>query len=194
VTAAERAAPDIDIFNGGSPLVFGTNGKTSFGTYSGGWKHLITCRYIAELSPRTSLPIIGGGGILSAADIVKTLMYGSSLALVCYGIMAQGFSLLKKLIADLEKYLDETGYERLQDVKDMALQYLTEPRNMEYELVAAHVDADRCNGCGICAQIGCCEAIRLEQKKAWIDKPLCVGCGLCRGLCLQKAITMERIA
>ena len=109
LTATERATADIDIYDGGRPFIFGTKGRTSFGTYAGGWKHPITCRYLAELVPRTSVPMIGGGGIMSAEDIVKTLMYGAHLTLICYAFMVHGFGLLSKLLEGIEAYLDGPG-------------------------------------------------------------------------------------
>ena len=75
----------------------------------------------------------------------------------------------------------------------MTLQYVTEPKKMEYERVVSRVDPELCNGCGSCTEIGCCEAISLVEKKAQVNAALCVGCGLCRGICVRKAITIEHV-
>ena len=192
--ASERAAPDIDILDGGKPLVWGAGGKASFGAYAGSWKRLITCRYVGELAPRTHLPIIAGGGISTASDIVKVLMYGATLIHIVYAPMVQGFGLIEKLLAGLEDYLDETGYARLQDVRGLTLNYIAEGRNITYDVVAAQADTELCNGCGICERIGSCDAIQLIGEKAVINTASCVGCGLCRGVCPKRAIRMEMIS
>lgn len=188
ITASDRAAPDIDIYNGGRPFVWGTRGKTGIGTYSGKWKRLISCRYLAELAPHTNVPIIAGGGVFTASDVVKMIMYGASLVLICYAIMTRGFGLIGKVILGLEEYLDKMGYETLQDVRGMALNYITDNRNIEYEEISAWVDPAKCNGCGICLNIGSCDAFYRVDNIVEVDKAQCIGCGLCKGLCPKNAI------
>ena len=51
------------------------------------------------------------------------------------------------------------------------------------------VDADKCDGCGVCLKIGC-PAILRENEQIYIDATLCAGdaCTVCQQLCPQKAI------
>ena len=58
-----------------------------------------------------------------------------------------------------------------------------------------YVIADRCNGCGLCFEVGCpaiFKSDRLDAKtgraKAWIDPLLCTGCEICAQVCARKAI------
>ena len=58
----------------------------------------------------------------------------------------------------------------------------------------AVVDADACNGCGICqkrCQVG---AIRVAAKKqpAVVNLDRCIGCGVCVPGCPQNAITLQK--
>jgi len=51
------------------------------------------------------------------------------------------------------------------------------------------VDAEKCDGCGICLRIGC-PAIQCENKQVHIDASLCMGdaCTICQQLCPERAI------
>jgi indolepyruvate ferredoxin oxidoreductase alpha subunit len=57
------------------------------------------------------------------------------------------------------------------------------------------VDDERCNGCGLCFQVGCPAVVKsdaLDQKtgrpKARIDPLLCTGCEICAQVCARRAI------
>jgi len=61
--------------------------------------------------------------------------------------------------------------------------------------MALKVNEERCNGCGLCFQVGCPAIVksdRLHEKTqrpmAWIDPLLCTGCEICAQVCARKAI------
>ncbi|MCL5961291.1 MAG: indolepyruvate ferredoxin oxidoreductase subunit alpha [Chloroflexi bacterium] len=49
------------------------------------------------------------------------------------------------------------------------------------------VNAERCNGCGLCLRVGCPAVIKVDDKVI-IDEMQCIGCKLCMQLCARKAI------
>jgi len=53
------------------------------------------------------------------------------------------------------------------------------------------IEADKCNGCGLCMKKLGCPAIGMKEKKAQINPALCTGCGICAGLCKTNAIAKE---
>jgi indolepyruvate ferredoxin oxidoreductase alpha subunit len=69
------------------------------------------------------------------------------------------------------------------------------------EWMALELDADRCNGCGLCFRIACpaiVAADELDPKTgrplAWIDPLLCTGCEICAQVCARRAIlTREQV-
>ena len=57
---------------------------------------------------------------------------------------------------------------------------------------------ERCNGCGLCFQVGCPAIVksdRLDEKTgraiAWIDPLLCTGCEVCAQVCVRRAILLR---
>jgi indolepyruvate ferredoxin oxidoreductase alpha subunit len=66
------------------------------------------------------------------------------------------------------------------------------------EWTALTIDEQRCNGCGLCFQVGCpaiFKGTQLDQKsgrpKAEIDPLLCTGCEICAQVCARKAILLR---
>jgi indolepyruvate ferredoxin oxidoreductase alpha subunit len=64
--------------------------------------------------------------------------------------------------------------------------------------MALAVDVSRCNGCGLCFQVGCPAIFKgnqIDQKsgrpKAEIDALLCTGCEICAQVCVRGAIHMR---
>jgi len=63
------------------------------------------------------------------------------------------------------------------------------------EWTTLEVNEERCNGCGLCFQVGCPAIVksdRLDIKSqrplAWIDPLLCTGCEICAQVCARRAI------
>ncbi len=49
------------------------------------------------------------------------------------------------------------------------------------------VNAERCNGCGLCLKVGCPAVIKADDKVV-IDELQCIGCKVCMQVCARKAI------
>ncbi len=189
IHAGFRAAPGLDIYNGGT---FRYPGSTAgnFGGFSGPWSRLISNRFIADVAKMNLKPVMGGGGIGSWEHIVESIMYGALAVQICSSIMFEGFELVRKMLNGLESYMDQVGYKVIEDFRGLALKNVLGPHQMQYTEVAAFIDQEKCIGCRRCGRLPTCEAISYqENKKSKVDPDLCIGCGLCAGVCPVKAIS-----
>ncbi|MEM9642487.1 MAG: quinone-dependent dihydroorotate dehydrogenase [Pseudomonadota bacterium] len=76
-------------------------------------------RILAELSARTSLPLIGVGGISTLEHVLAKFAAGASAVQLYSALIYQGLGLADRLAADLDRHLSATG---------QTLQDLTPPR------------------------------------------------------------------
>jgi Pyruvate/2-oxoacid:ferredoxin oxidoreductase delta subunit len=58
----------------------------------------------------------------------------------------------------------------------------------------AAVDADTCNGCGVCVKRCQVDAVSVSQKKqpAVVNQDRCMGCGVCAPTCPTQSITLAK--
>jgi heterodisulfide reductase subunit A len=62
---------------------------------------------------------------------------------------------------------------------------------IEMDPLSAHVNPDKCIGCGICTDVCKFNKISLIDKKAVVDELSCMGCGACSASCPVDAIWMR---
>ena len=67
----------------------------------------------------------------------------------------------------------------------MQLRYLT-------DVVTLVLDADKCNGCGLCTEVCPHGVLALANGKARImDRDACMECGACAGNCPSEALSVR---
>ena len=69
---------------------------------------------------------------------------------------------------------------------------LDEPAQFFATNFYAQVDADECNGCGICEERCNMDAVHVENAVAVVDLPRCIGCGVCVPTCTSEAIKLYK--
>ena len=53
------------------------------------------------------------------------------------------------------------------------------------------VDADSCQGAGLCIEECPYDALSMEGAKAKVDEDRCIGCGVCIGACPSNALSLK---
>jgi dihydroorotate dehydrogenase subfamily 1 len=199
----------IDIRTGEPAL----GGPRGVGGLTGAAIMPLTLRMVLDIAASVDLPIIGVGGVETAADAVQYMMAGATLVGVCTAGHMNGPVRYSRLLRDLEKLVAELGASRPADLRGLTLRRIRERK--ERNLVAVTkpvvptIDEERCNGCGRCEEVCAYGAMRVEKKaarsgdkaarsgdkaarsgegKARVTAESCIGCGLCLSVCPTDAI------
>ncbi len=117
-------------------------------------------------------------------------MCGADSIGVCTQTMLSGFTFLEKWMKSLKDYMKKMGFQQARDFRDLLLDEIKPASDLTVWAGYAQVDPERCSSCGLCVDIGHCNAIVMTESGASIDSELCKGCSTCIDICAKKAITM----
>jgi dihydropyrimidine dehydrogenase (NAD+) subunit PreA len=179
------------------------DGKSTNGGYCGPAVKPIALNMLKNCAqhPGVNIPISGIGGVENWRDAVEFILLGATSVQVCTAVMHYGFGIIRELVAGLERYMDEKGFEKLDDFRGKALANVLhwEDLNLKYKIVA-NINKEKCIGCQLCytaCEDGAHQAIGLSadpaDRKPFIIEENCVGCNLCSLVCpVEECISMER--
>jgi dihydroorotate dehydrogenase (fumarate) len=100
--------PDINIHN----LRLSSTLQTSSSAET-----LLAMRWIAILHGRTGLSLGATGGVHTDEDVIKLLLAGTDVVHVCSLLLEQGPGALHPLLQGLEAWMEEQGFESLDEVR-----------------------------------------------------------------------------
>jgi dihydroorotate dehydrogenase/Pyruvate/2-oxoacid:ferredoxin oxidoreductase delta subunit len=183
--------PPIDIWNYKKPI-YNLQGQNTMGCLSGPWIKPLALRDVYEIRRLvgTGPAVIGTGGVASWEDAVEMMMCGADSIGVCTQIMLSGFRFLEKWMRSLKGYMKKMGFQNALDLRDLLLQEIRPASELTIWAGYAHVDPEKCSSCGLCVEIGHCNAIMMTSDGAQVDSGLCSGCSTCIDICTKKAITI----
>ena len=181
------------------------DGKGSHGGYCGPAVKPIALNMVAEIARDAEthgLPISGIGGITTWRDAAEFMALGAGNVQVCTAAMTYGFKIIEELVSGLQNWMDEAGYERLDQIVGKATPNVTDWQYLNLNhVVKARIDQDSCIKCGRCHIV--CEdtshqaitsTVNGERRFEVIDEE-CVGCNLCVSVCpVEECITMETMS
>jgi len=190
-TTVAIAPPDID--NGGKGPYLMTDGWNPIGMMLGEWNSYQCFKGAALTSLHfPQLDIFSGGGITRSDQIVQAVMFGAGAVEVMSGIMFHGNSFIKKSLAFLREYMEKHGYETINDLRGIGVQYVKTPEEVFektrhlHRKMKAETDPAKCNGCGICTDT-ICPASYMQGGVSKVDLDKCNGCGICVLICPEEA-------
>jgi len=192
----ERGADGVVMFNRftGLDVDLQTEAPIMHGGYAGHggpWAIHYTMRWISETSRHVTIPIAASGGVATGADVVKLLLVGATVIETCTAIVMEGYGVVGKLLEGLTVFMQEKGYERLDDFRGKAATRIL--GNDEIDRVGrryAVVAVDRCVNCGLCQRVCIYDAPAQVDRHREISVEACDGCGLCVELCPKRCISM----
>jgi dihydropyrimidine dehydrogenase (NAD+) subunit PreA len=189
-TVNSIASVDLDLM-APTPTV---DGKGSHGGYCGPAVKPIALNMVAEIGRNhvtADLPVSGIGGIGNWRDAAEFLALGAVNVQVCTAAMLHGFRIVEGMIDGLGQWMEDKGYDRLDDFIGAALGQVVDwnALNMNFATKAV-IDQDLCIDCGRC-HIACedtsHQAIRLSleggRRRFEVVAEDCVGCNLCSHVC-----------
>ena len=166
--------PDIET---GKPLIYGKAG------IGGPWIKPLTLRWINEVRSAygKDIFIAGTNGAYDWRDIVQFIMSGAHIIQMCSAVMCYGYEWLGKQVRGLEKYMDEKGYNSIDDMLGIATDACMEYADMPRE--KARVNEEICKDCGLCLRACFSNAMQQGDNTTFVQKENCVGCGGCYSVC-----------
>jgi len=177
---------DIDKF---IPLP-NVDGKSTVSGFSGPSAKPIGLRFISDLAreQQLNLPLSGMGGIVTWIDALHYILLGASTIQVTTSIMRYGYRIVEEMIEGLSDYMEEKGFDSIDQVCGKALENLVTPDLLNHGVEArSQIDRDLCLGCGQCyitCQDAGNQAITLgEDRKPTVDEDRCFGCLMCKHIC-----------
>ena len=181
--------PPIDVWNYKKPI-YNLQGENTMGCLSGPWIKPLALRDVFEIrklvGPKPS--VIGTGGIASWEDAVEMMMCGADGIGVCTQTMIAGFGFLEKWMKSLKGYMNKMGFKKVSDFRDLLIREIKPASNLTVWAGYARVDPEKCSSCGLCVEIGHCDAIVMTDAGASVDSGLCHGCSTCIDICPKEAI------
>ena len=169
--------PDIET---GRPLIYGKAG------IGGPWTKPLTLRWINEVRKALGdkLHITGTNGAYDWRDIVMFIMSGAHIVQMCSAVMCYGYDWLDKQVKGLETFMDEKGYQTIDQMLGIATDACIEYGQMPHE--KASVDPEKCINCGMCLKACFSDAMQPDEETVFVKEENCVGCGGCYSVCPVK--------
>lgn len=169
------------------------------GGYGGTQATPIVCQVIAEARRLgIATPMFAGGGVFGYENAARILMAGSQMVQLGAVMCSGGIGMGQRIIADLNRFMDENGYADMDALCGDALKLynmsaeITRERteNVGRAYRQAQPDPEKCIGCGRCADVCWHGALDMQDKKAH-KTDACIGCGYCFQVCPTGALCAD---
>jgi hypothetical protein len=171
---------------GGNPFLTDSN-TLYFGSRSNAVDHLNTAYMHGFLPSVVGAPVVIADGLNGKNDIEVevNLKHFKSVKLASAAVQADSIIVVSHAKCHMVSGLGGA-------MKNLGMGFGTRAGKQQmHSDLKPTVDADRCIGCGRCAEWCPRHAITISKRKARIDHELCYGCGECLTHCSPKAIKIR---
>jgi dihydropyrimidine dehydrogenase (NAD+) subunit PreA len=134
----------------------------------------------------SKIETFAGGGIVNPENVAEAIMLGANACQTLSGIVDGGIKFITNVNKWLEMYMGKCGYNRIEDFRGIALQYISGADKAEFYYYVANPDYSKCIGCGRCAE-SYCPAITMINDRPVVESRLCSSCGMCNCICPEDA-------
>lgn len=195
--AKDAGADGISIGNSlrgfaGVDIETGKPYQRAFCGYGGPAVKPVIMAMIAEVASKIDIPISAIGGVSSYKDVVEYIMCGATTVQLATAVLWNGYEIIAKIVKDLEVWMNLKGYQSFEEIRGIALPYLTTTEKLAKEpFQTAHIDNSKCVNCGRCQKVCMYEAISMGKNGHEVNQAKCDGCGLCTQFCPKEAIALQ---
>lgn len=179
--------PPPDIYNHGK-TTHPHFEKTSWWSTAGPFNRVACYRDVTMVAKHVpGLDIEACGGLVIPEHAIEVMMLGAKLVQLSSGIHYNGISYPGRVIKFVHRYMEDQGYNNVNDFIGEGLQYIVDMGEMQAIAksqsgkVVAGIDYDKCVGldnCRICLD-NWCLAVYEEDGQIKVHTPYCNGCNLC---------------
>ncbi len=187
LAGAQLSLPPVDLYD--LDHVYDLSQGASYGSLGGPACQLPGYAMVAQVAKRMPLPLVGGGGIMNWQHCAQYMLWGARLVTACTSLMWYGFELIPRMLAGLERYMQQMGFSSYDELIGRALHNIRPAAELEMLDDVPALDPARCNGCGLCLRPGHCYAIEMQGGLPAVDRDKCLGCGVCVAICPRKALS-----
>lgn len=139
-----------------------------------------------------------GGGIYNWEAAAKMIMAGSEMVQLGSAACCAGPEAVRGIIQGLDTWMDQNGYADIASLQGCALKLFDMPKEAASKRTKAlgraymleKPDAEKCNGCGKCAEACWYEGIEVNEGIA-VKTKKCIGCGYCFSACPTGALFLD---
>ncbi len=163
----------------------------------GGWMPELSGRaikemalgYVVEIARRTTLPVIGVGGVMTWEDAVEMMIAGASAVGICTAAMVEGPKVSGKFLRGISGYLAEQGV-TLEALRGSGLEGMRQVNELAEQPLTMCVDTQACNLCGVCLPVCPVQAIHEGDGHIYIAPEECIASAFCVENCARHAISV----
>ena len=191
VTATNRHTGFAIDIETGEPRIGGPAG------IGGTWVKPLTLRWVHRIHEDLGMPISGSNGVFDHRDIVEFIMAGAGIVQVGSVLMIKGMKWLPKIIGGVEKFMDDHGYETVEQMRGIASKNAAKDYSVQFAKNRTHaqINHDTCKNpsCNVCVQMCFYEALSQNPEgKIDVHHDNCIGCELCLDVCPFDSIEMKK--